>query len=135
MIAIDYAHWLPPIDCSLLQPKTNTCPIANCFFSLHKLHRWHQNVTGQITFKHFWQVILNLLLFSQGSPFFLLHKSQYLAFSNFLFGEGLRILTRNSPDFKIAFLTLNWIPEKLLKEQISTLRFIPDFIKASARFS
>ena len=91
--------------------------------------------SGQITFEHFWQVILNLFLFSQGSPFFLLQKSQYLAFSNFLFGEGLRILKRDSPDFKIAFLTLDSIPWKLLKEQISTLHFIPDLIKASARFS
>jgi hypothetical protein len=76
-----------------------------------------------------------LFLFWQGSPFFLLHKSQYLAFSNFLFGEGLRILKRDSPDFKIAFLTPDLIPLKLLKEQISTLHFIPDLIKASARFS
>ena len=76
-----------------------------------------------------------MFLFWQGSPFFLLHKSQYLAFSNFLFGEGLRILKRDSPDFKIAFLTLDLIPLKLLKEQISTLHFIPDLIKASARFS
>ena len=76
-----------------------------------------------------------MFLFSQGSPFFLLQKSQYLAFSNFLFGEGLRILKKNSPDFKIAFLTSDLIPVKLFKERISTLCFIPNFIKASARFS
>ena len=53
----------------------------------------------------------------------------------FLFGKGLRILKRNSPDFKIAFLTSDLIPVKLFKERISTLCFSPNFIKASARFS
>jgi len=65
------------------------------------------------------------------STFFLLNVKVFLSMNI----KGLRILKRIYPDFRIAFLTSDLIPVKLFKERIATLCFIPDFIKASARFS